>query len=112
MGKRPASKKWSNCFYWTVACNKAEAILRGCLPYFIVKRDQAEVALAFQATIDRARSNGVKGVPVADVLEQVRLRDALRDLKGTSSRRNKVNKALDEYLRGVDAVAENPKRAN
>jgi len=112
MGKRPSNKKWSSCFYWAVSCNKAEAVLLGCLPYFIVKRDQAEVALAFQATLDRAKTNGCNGRPVAEVMEQFRLRDVLRDLKGTSSRRGRVNKALDEYLRGVDSSAEKSDQIN
>ena len=36
---------------WLVACRQAEAVLLACLPYLIVKKDQAEVALAFQETI-------------------------------------------------------------
>ena len=38
-------------FKWTASCRHAEAILRGCLPYFIMKRDQADIALAFQETL-------------------------------------------------------------
>ena len=106
------NKRWSNCFYWAVSCNKAESVLRGCLPFFIVKRDQVEVALAFQATIDRAKTNGCNGRPIPEVLEQVRLRNVLRDLKGTSARRGRVNKALDEYLRGVTGSDEVSRQIN
>lgn len=49
--KRPAALHWRRCFKWTASCRHAEAILRGCLPYFITKRDQADIALAFQATL-------------------------------------------------------------
>jgi len=102
INKRKAGmEKWSDTFHWSVSCNKAEAILRGCLPYFLIKREQAEVALAFQSTIDRAKSNGCKGVPREHVLKQVELRNTLQQMKGKSSRGNGVNRALDEYLRGV-----------
>ena len=113
LNKRKAGhEKWSTAIHWAVSCNKAEAVLRGCLPYFLIKREQAEVALAFQATIDRAKSNGVKGVPTEVVLHQVELRNALQELKGTSSRGRGMNKALNEYLRGVGCSDETPKQVN
>lgn len=46
-----------NCFKWTATCRHAEAILQGCLPYFVLKRDQAEIGLAFQATVRYHRWN-------------------------------------------------------
>ena len=48
---------WRNCFKWTATCRHAEGILRGCLPYFILKRDQAEIGLAFQETMKYHRWN-------------------------------------------------------
>jgi hypothetical protein len=39
------------CFKWTATCRHAEAILKGCMEYFIMKRDQAEIGLAFQETV-------------------------------------------------------------
>lgn len=39
---------------WYIGAAAAERILRGCLPYFILKRSQAEVALAFRALVGRA----------------------------------------------------------
>lgn len=33
---------------WTATCATAEWILRGCLPYFIIKREQAEIALSYR----------------------------------------------------------------
>jgi hypothetical protein len=49
--KAPRKAPLRRCFKWTVSCRHAEAVLRGCLPYFILKRDQAEIALAFQETL-------------------------------------------------------------
>ncbi len=34
-------------FRWMANSRQAETIIRGCLPYFIIKRRQADVALAF-----------------------------------------------------------------
>jgi len=38
-------------FYtWAIQAQKAEDILRGCLPFFLLKKEQAEVALAYRET--------------------------------------------------------------
>jgi hypothetical protein len=73
---------WAPCFYWVVGCRQANHILENCLPYFIIKREQAEVALAFQRTL------GKQGKKVSqDVIDQqYRFREALSNLKGSSSR--------------------------
>lgn len=47
---REDRKRHKPCWEWIVVANVASAILTGCLPYFIIKREQAEVGLAFQAT--------------------------------------------------------------
>ena len=43
--------KWRPCFTWCVSNQKAEWILRNCLKYFVIKREQAEQGLAFRKTI-------------------------------------------------------------
>jgi len=58
--------KWKPAFWWTSSCQRAAEILRGCLPYFILKRDRAELALALQATMVRS---GRKGTPI-EVIER------------------------------------------
>jgi hypothetical protein len=47
------SDPWKTCFKWTVASRYAAMLLERCLPYFIIKREQAEIALAFQRTIGK-----------------------------------------------------------
>ena len=37
-------------FTWTTQARKAEDVLRGCLPYFHLKREQANVALEYRET--------------------------------------------------------------
>lgn len=54
---RAAKANWSNGFKWTATCRHAEAILNGCLKYFILKRDQADIGLAFQQTVRYHRWN-------------------------------------------------------
>lgn len=64
--KTRQNPKHKEAFQWTVSCIIACDILKGCLPYFICKRSQAELALALQATMKKW---GVNGVP-QDVIEQ------------------------------------------
>src|ERR1700724_1637188 len=39
-----------NFYSWATQSQKAEDILRECLPHFLLKREQAEVALAYRET--------------------------------------------------------------
>jgi hypothetical protein len=52
---------------WQITAGKAEEIIRMCLPYFIIKREQAEVALLFRETYKPRHHED--GVPV-EVIEQ------------------------------------------
>lgn len=44
------NRRWKNSYSWLVSERRAEAITKRCLPYFVIKREQAEVALAYRAT--------------------------------------------------------------
>ena len=86
--KRAASSRCSDCFHWNVASRWATSIVQGCLPYFIIKREQAEVALAFQQTImPNHHFGGCKPRPIELIVLQQKFKDELSALKGTSSRR-------------------------
>lgn len=37
---------------WELCSSRAALILKGCLPYFVMKREQAELAIAFQEAKD------------------------------------------------------------
>jgi hypothetical protein len=51
---RPPSKPhWADCWHWQVSSVKAEKLLAACLPYMVIKRVQAELALEFRATVHR-----------------------------------------------------------
>lgn len=48
VNRRIAHKKATRMFYqWRINGRKAATLLQNCLPHFIMKRDQAEVAIAF-----------------------------------------------------------------
>ena len=91
---RRDNPKWSKCIRWYSACKQASLLLEKCLPYFILKLDQAETALAFQATLKRW---GVKGRPVAIYEQQRQYRRKLEVLKGTASR-SKSNEVINETI--------------
>src|ERR1700733_1753313 len=44
------SDKWRRAYRWITHSAQAETILLGCLPHFLLKREQAEVALAYRKT--------------------------------------------------------------
>lgn len=52
--------RWKTCTNWIIGSANAAEILQRCLPYFIIKREQAELAIAFQATMCRS---GLRGTP-------------------------------------------------
>ncbi len=62
--RRRGGKHRTN-YVWACHSKKAQTILEGCLPYFIVKREQAEVALAFRKTITRGRGGVARNIPLA-----------------------------------------------
>jgi hypothetical protein len=49
-------------FHWVVGSAQAADVLQGALEFFVLKREQADIALAYHATMKR---RGVKGTPKA-----------------------------------------------
>jgi hypothetical protein len=41
------------CFKWTAHSGECCEILMRCLPYFVIKRDQAEIAIEFRSTYSK-----------------------------------------------------------
>jgi len=58
--------KWKPAFWWTSSCKRATELLTHALPYFLLKRERAELAIALQATMVHS---GRRGTPQA-VIEQ------------------------------------------
>jgi hypothetical protein len=44
-------KNAKDCWHWTAPSTRAAWILHNCLPYFIIKREQAELGIALQESI-------------------------------------------------------------
>lgn len=53
LAARRRKKTHKMSFRWQTSCRQAEWIIRGCRPYFIIKGEEADIALAFQATLGR-----------------------------------------------------------
>lgn len=71
---------------WNCGTKRAEWILRGCLPYFLIKREQAEVALTFRDTYRiRTYGNGKGAVDVAVVSKRETAYQRLKELKKVTS---------------------------
>jgi len=49
--KDNSSQRRHICFKWQIVGTGAHVILTKCLPYFLIKRDQAETAIAFRETL-------------------------------------------------------------
>ena len=60
------TQNWKDCFNWVLCNHRGAQMLQRCLPYFIIKREQAELAISFQRTVVRS---GRRGTP-QDVLEK------------------------------------------
>lgn len=76
-GKRP-------CFKWHVHSQTCSEMLLNCLPYFLVKKRQAEIAIAFRKTYSRDYIGRGRSVPDS----QIAKRDAL--IQELSDDRRKV----------------------
>lgn len=55
-GKSLAGKK--QLWRWVLDRHRAAELLAQCLPYFIVKKEQAEIGIAFQSLIALQKANG------------------------------------------------------
>jgi hypothetical protein len=65
----------------------ATEVLEGCLPYFIIKKEQAEVGLAHQRLIGIRQREKSPRITPESFNARMELRDQLSMLKGTHSRR-------------------------
>jgi hypothetical protein len=51
-------KKHDGYWRWTVMCAQADSVLRALLPFLVLKKSQAELALSFQSRRGTIRRNG------------------------------------------------------
>lgn len=78
--ERTKNPKHRDRFIWEIICGPAAEALRGCYPYMVIKREQAEVVFAFQETVGRPGQHG-HGPEVHQLRNELRQR--LHDLHNT-----------------------------
>lgn len=78
-----SQRKWSKktCYSWRLSEKRAAIVLERCLPYFIMKRQQAEIGLAYRALRDQG-SKGRK-LTLVDIQERESFRSNIRVLNGS-----------------------------
>lgn len=79
MKGKPQSERHRKVYKWSASCRHAEALLRAAQPFFITKRDQAEIALAFQDTLAGYRKGN--NIPESVTVLRSSYRDQLRDAR-------------------------------
>lgn len=79
--RQQVNKNWRTCYKWLVTCRMAADIIRGCLPYLIIKREQAEIALAFQDSMRPIGGHRTKKLSETEKSFREECRQGLHDLK-------------------------------
>ena len=74
LGKRPL-------FHWHVVSGDAEWVLKNCLPYFIIKKEQAEVGIAFRESFPTVKYGKGYRVPSNVIEYRKTLKSKLSELK-------------------------------
>jgi len=72
-------KNWKHAYHWHLASNKAAWVLYNCLPYFIMKNDQAEIGICLQESMNFR--NKFRSLPFDVVAERRELKTSLLALK-------------------------------
>jgi hypothetical protein len=81
---------YTQCYSWKAQSRMALAFIEGCLPYLIVKRVEAEVAIRFYSERPPHHAGSRKPTPAAEWERRRELRVELQRLKG-NAQRNRVD---------------------
>jgi hypothetical protein len=74
-------QNWKRCYHWGTCSHRAAWILHNCLPYFIIKRDQAEIGISLQESMAKFTRGPGKELPFDLVEERKQLKQELLTLK-------------------------------
>src|SRR6266487_290333 len=88
--------KWKPVFMWVAGSQHAAQILERCYPYMIVKREQALIGMAFQATIRTVRKGQPRQRDQEELQQQYVFRDQLSQLNGRG--RQKIAGTMPETI--------------
>ena len=94
--KNPGERTHSHhrpCYIWEVSARAAQWILEGCFPFFVMKKDQAQICLDIRSTMHQV-GRPRQGLPI-DVLNlRAELKDKLHAEKKRIITLEEVNCAL------------------
>ena len=51
-------KNWKRAYHWGASAHRGAWILQNCLPYFVMKRDQAELGIQLQDSLEKNSRRG------------------------------------------------------
>ncbi len=93
--KRFNNPKWSKYFDWRLTSVNALVLLEVLLPYLILKREEANIAIEFQKIKSSTRHGG-KGYTTPQEITDKReiLYKRIHDLKGLSGKRGRPKKQI------------------
>lgn len=95
--RKPPKSHHRRIYRWSAGTARGQAVLIGCLPYFLIKRNQAEVAIAYRDTV--AQKKYFRAGLSEDVFaERERLRIELQDLKREEFETTDEHKDIVEQL--------------
>lgn len=78
IGYRPKKPNHRMQYKWLVSTKQAQWILEGCMPHFLIKREQAEIALAFRSTFSGKQGGRKLGLTEAEGKFRENCREQLR----------------------------------
>ena len=72
-----------DCYHWSTTATRAAWIIYNCLPFFVIKRDQAELAIALQESITKRNTEKQRPrlLPEEVVQERLELKRKLSQIK-------------------------------
>lgn len=91
-------KNWKRAYHWSVSSQQAAWILHNCLPFFVLKREQAEIGIALQDSMKRFTRGAGKELPEELVSERRELKRRLLVLK---ARGKKMEPAQEQRIAEV-----------
>lgn len=87
-----SNEEWATAYGWRLTCQQAREFLEHCLPWFIIKREQAELAISLMKTYRRW---GRAGMPEELKQQRWEMRKQLSAMKGINSRIKKTKPRFD-----------------
>lgn len=91
-------KNWKTAYHWGASATRAAWVLHNCLPYYIIKREQAEIGIQLQLSMSKFTRGAGKTLPIELVEERKELK---RNLLVMKARGRVIEDAQAERIREV-----------